>query len=114
VSDCWTALTILFVCLHARICSSNKNTFIALASNAMETVLRMQAGERQIPGKLCCQNPSTKFSFLMGELSAGYDHPDRYYEMGSAPRILGAVNAAQQMNQMEIRSELIHGSSNVY
>ena len=77
----------------------------------------MQAGEGQIPGKLCCQNPSTKFSFLMGELSAGYDHPDKYYEMGSAPRILGAVNAAQQMDQMEqmeIRSELIHGSSNVY
>lgn len=77
----------------------------------------MQAGEGQIPGKLCYQNPSTKFSFLMGELSAGYDHPDKYYEMGSAPRILGAVNAAQQMDQMEqmeIRSELIHGSSNVY
>lgn len=35
----------------------------------------------------------------MGELSAGYDHPDKYYEMGSAPRILGAVNAAQQMDQ---------------
>lgn len=101
MSDCWIALTTLFICLHVRICSSNTVTFISLAINAMKTFLRIQAGESQIPGKLCCPNPSTKFSSLMGELSAGYDHPDKYYEIGSAPRKLGAVNAAQQMDQME-------------